>query len=124
MNCTKRFISLVLILAALTGTLVLTTNASDSVKSAIGIVDASALRLRAEPSTSSEIRGLAYRDDFVVILEAQGDWYKVIYNLKEGYMHSGLPDCERAGKCGAGLRPGECLLREYAQQAHHPPAAW
>ena len=88
MNCTKRFISLVLILAALTGTLVLTTNASDSVKSAIGIVDASALRLRAEPSTSSEIRGLAYRDDFVVILEAQGDWYKVIYNLKEGYMHS------------------------------------
>ena len=74
MNCTKRFISLVLILAALTGTLVLTTNASDSVKSAIGIVDASALRLRAEPSTSSEIRGLAYRDDFVVILGAQGDW--------------------------------------------------
>ena len=37
MNCTKRFISLVLILAALTGTLVLTTNASDSVNSRLGL---------------------------------------------------------------------------------------
>ena len=30
----------------------------------------------------------AYRNDYVVILESEGDWYKVIYNLREGYMHS------------------------------------
>ena len=88
MNCTKRFLSLVLTMAILVGTLVITTNASDSVKSAIGIVDASALRLREEPSTSSEILATAYRSDYVVVLESEGDWYKVIYNLKEGYMHS------------------------------------
>lgn len=88
MNCTKRFLSLVLILATLVGTLVLTTNASDSVKSAIGIVDASALRLREGPGTDTEILTTAYRDDYVVILESSGDWYKVIYNLRVGYMHS------------------------------------
>lgn len=49
MNSTKRFLSLVLTLAVLVGTLVLTTNASDSIKSAIGIVDASGLRLRRGP---------------------------------------------------------------------------
>ena len=88
MNSTKRFLSLVLTLAVLVGTLVLTTNASDSIKSAIGIVDASGLRLREGPSTDTEILTTAYRDDYVVILEAEGDWYKVIYNLREGYMHS------------------------------------
>ena len=88
MNSTKRFLSLVLTLAVLVGTLVLTTNASDSIKSAIGIVDASGLRLREGPGTDTEILTTAYRDDYVVILEAEGDWYKVIYNLREGYMHS------------------------------------
>ena len=70
MNCKKRFLGLVLSMTTLVGTLALTTNASDSVKSAVGIVDASALRLREGPGT-----------DYVVILESEGDWYKVIYNL-------------------------------------------
>lgn len=88
MKLTKRIASLVLSAATLVGAMALTINASDTVKSAIGIVDASALRLRAEPSTSSETIGLAYRGDYVVVEEADGDWYKVIYNLEEGYMHS------------------------------------
>ena len=73
MNSTKRFLSLVLTLAVLVGTLVLTTNASDSIKSAIGIVDASGLRLREGPGTDTEILTTAYRDDYVVILEAEGE---------------------------------------------------
>lgn len=88
MNCKKRFLGLVLSMTTLVGTLALTTNASDSVKSAIGIVDASALRLREGPGTDTEILTTAYRNDYVVILESEGDWYKVIYNLREGYMHS------------------------------------
>lgn len=87
MNSTKRFLSLVLVLSGLVSTLVLTTNASDSVKEAIGIVDASALRLRSEPNTSSEIMEVAYDDDYVVVTGKEGDWYKVIYNLTEGYMY-------------------------------------
>lgn len=88
MNRTKRLLSLALILATMLGTLVLTTNASDSVKSAIGIVDASALRLREGASTGSSVLTTAYRNDYVVVLEKAGDWYKVIYNLRIGYMHS------------------------------------
>ena len=81
MNCKKRFLGLVLSMTTLVGTLALTTNASDSVKSAVGIVDASALRLREGPGTDTEILTTAYRNDYVVILESEGDWYKVIYNL-------------------------------------------
>ena len=45
-------------------------------------------RLREGPGTDTEILTTAYRNDYVVILESEGDWYKVIYNLREGYMHS------------------------------------
>ena len=68
MNCKKRFLGLVLSMTTLVGTLALTTNASDSVKSAVGIVDASALRLREGPGTDTEILTTAYRNDYVVIL--------------------------------------------------------
>lgn len=88
MNIRKRILSLVLTATTLIGLLAMTTNASDDIKTSIGIVDASALRLREEPSTDSRTLTNAYRDDYVVILESVGDWYKVIYNLREGYMHS------------------------------------
>lgn len=88
MKNTKRFLSLVLVLTFLVGILAMTTNASDDIGEAIGIVDASGLRLRSQPNTSSSIVATALRDDYVVVLEAEGDWYRVIYNLKEGYMHS------------------------------------
>ena len=86
MNCKKRFLGLVLSMTTLVGTLALTTNASDSVKSAVGIVDASALRLREGPGTDTEILTTAYRNDYVVILESEGDWYKVSVDGKTGYM--------------------------------------
>ncbi len=57
-------------------------------KTAFAVVDASALRLRTAPSTSSTILGLAPRGEYVLILEKVGDWYKVEYNLKTAYMHS------------------------------------
>ena len=86
MNCKKRFLGLVLSMTTLVGTLALTTNASDSVKSAVGIVDASALRLREGPGTDTEILTTAYRNDYVVILESEGDWYKVSYGTSTGYV--------------------------------------
>ena len=86
MNCKKRFLGLVLSMTTLVGTLALTTNASDSVKSAVGIVDASALRLREGPGTDTEILTTAYRNDYVVILESEGDWYKVSVDGKTGFM--------------------------------------
>lgn len=87
MKRTTRMISMILVLASLFGALALTTNATSEIKSAIGIVDASALRLRKGPSTNDAIITQGYRNDAVVIVDQEGDWYKVIYNLKTGYMH-------------------------------------
>lgn len=54
-----------------------------------GFVTASGgLRLRAQATTSSAILDTAQRNEVVVVLSKEGDWYKVNYNLQEGYMHS------------------------------------
>lgn len=56
-------------------------------KSGIGVVTASSLRLRSGPSGSSEVIDTAYAGDNVVIIRESGDWYLVSYNLQLGYMH-------------------------------------
>ena len=54
-----------------------------------GFVTASGgLRLRAQATTNSAILDTAQRNEVVVVLSKEGDWYKVNYNLQEGYMHS------------------------------------
>ncbi|MBQ1410729.1 MAG: SH3 domain-containing protein [Oscillospiraceae bacterium] len=55
--------------------------------SAIGTVTASSLRLRQGPSTSTATLDLAPYGDAVLVLGAEGDWYKVIFNLQTGYMY-------------------------------------
>ena len=56
-------------------------------KTAIGTVLASSLRLREGPSTSSAILANASRGDKVIVIRQEGDWYRVVCNLKTGYMH-------------------------------------
>ena len=56
-------------------------------KTGIGTVTASALRLRAAPSSDSRILATASRGDLVVVMRRVGDWYLVNYNLEIGYMH-------------------------------------
>ena len=56
-------------------------------KTGIGVVTASALRLRAAASTDSKILSTASYGDSVVIIREVGDWYLVNYNLDIGYMH-------------------------------------
>lgn len=57
-------------------------------KLGIGFVTASSLRLRGRANTSSPTLAYAQKDEVVVLLEKQGDWYKVSYNLQTGFMHS------------------------------------
>lgn len=87
MNSMKRFISIVLILTCLTGAMAVFAGASDEICSAVGVVEASALRLREQPSTSSSIVTTAFRGEYVVVISQAGDWYKVQYGQKTGYMH-------------------------------------
>ena len=76
----KRFF----VFAAVGAALVISAAAADI---SVGtVVDASSLRLRSEPTTSSSIVSSAPEGENVVILEKVDDWYKVIYDYRVGYM--------------------------------------
>ena len=62
------------------------------VKFGVAFTTGSNLRLRSKASTSSKILDTAAKDEVVVVLNKTGKWYKVIYNLQEGYMHSDYLD--------------------------------
>ncbi|MDR1157698.1 MAG: SH3 domain-containing protein [Oscillospiraceae bacterium] len=54
----------------------------------VGVVGASSLHLRQEPSTGAQSLETAENGEKVVVLEQEGDWYRVVYQGGEGYMHS------------------------------------
>ncbi len=80
-----RLISLVLIISMLAG-FSLPAQATE-LKTGIGVITASSLRLRAKPDTDAEILATAVGGDCVVIIREVGDWYLVNYNLEIGYMY-------------------------------------
>lgn len=53
----------------------------------VATVEASSLRLREAPSTSSRTLDYAPKGDYVIIYGKSGSWYQVSYNLTTGYMH-------------------------------------
>ncbi len=88
MKLTRR-ISILLIISLLSSTLFFGVSAAGgSIKSGVGFVNTGSLRLREGPSTATATLAYATQDEVVVILEQTGSWYKVLYNLKEGYMHA------------------------------------
>ena len=89
MKLCKKLLSAVLICALLSSIFPTQAHAaSDSIMDGIAFVTADSLRLRASPSTSSKTLNYAAKNEVVVILDASGTWYKVLFNLQEGYMHS------------------------------------
>lgn len=95
----RRLFALVLVMALSMGTLSITASATGSTMYGIGFVNATSLRLRSEPSTSSSTICMAPSNDCVVVISQTGDWYKVSYNLQEGYMYKDYLDvltCENA----------------------------
>ena len=88
MKLSRRIISLVLIAVMMLGTMSLTASAAGNIMYGIGFTTGSNLRLRSNPSTNSLVVDVAPKGEVVVVVSQEGDWYKVIYNLQEGYMHS------------------------------------
>lgn len=88
MKLSRRIFSLLLVLVLSVGFLGVQASASGTVMYGIGFTTGSDLRLRAKPSTSSSILDVSPKGQVVVVVSKVGDWYKVIYNLQEGYMHS------------------------------------
>ena len=80
-----KLIVVILTISMLTG-ICLPAQATE-LKTGIGVVTASSLRLRAKPNTESEILGTASSGDNVVIIREVGDFYLVNFNLQIGYMH-------------------------------------
>ena len=92
MKFLRRITPLLLALALLFGPMAVSASAAGDLMYGIGFVNASALRLRSEPNTTSNIVDTAPRNDCVAVISKEGEWYKVSYNLQEGYMHQDYVD--------------------------------
>lgn len=65
---------------------VVTVASATELKTGIGIVNASALRVRDEPGTSGDVISTARYGDAVIIIKEVNGWYLCSYNLKTGYV--------------------------------------
>ena len=88
MKSIKRVFSLILALVLLCGTIPVTGFAKGDIIQGVAFITGSSVRLRSEAATSGKILDTTNKNEVVVILSKHGDWYKVIYDLQEGYMHS------------------------------------
>ncbi len=57
-----------------------------------GTVTADALNLRSEPSTGSTVKALLYKGSYLIVTGSKGDWYDVIYDGTQGFVHSDYVD--------------------------------
>lgn len=80
-------ISIVLMLLAAVLTVPVSAADSGGLKTGVAYVTTDSLRLRASPSTTSSTLTYARENEVVVLLGKSGSWYRVLYNLTEGYMH-------------------------------------
>ena len=121
MTITRRIFSAILCFALMAGSLSITASAEETTMHGIGFVTASALRLRKEANSSSEMLDSAPRNDCVVVIGKSGEWYKVNYNLQEGYMHEDylrVSTCENA-ELGYGKITGSAVnLRSGPSTSH------
>ena len=89
MKASIRIASLVLALFLFIGTFSPAVKAAGGeLKEGIAFVTASSLRLRSGASGTTATLDYASKNEVVVVLGKTGQWYKVIYNLRTGYMHS------------------------------------
>lgn len=87
MKLSRRILTFILLLALFVSAVSIPAGAAGRVMYGIGFTTGSDLRLRSQPSTTSSILAVAPKNEVVVVIGTSGDWYHVIYNLKEGYMH-------------------------------------
>ena len=121
MKLSRIIFSLLLVLALMFGSMTVTASAAGEIMYGIGFTTGSQLRLRAQPSTSSAVLDISPRGEVVVVVSQVGDWYKVIYNLKEGYMHRDYVSVltRENAELGYGKINGTCVnLRSGPSTAH------
>jgi len=92
MNSIRRLFTLMIAMVLFVSCFAVTASAAGTVMHGIGFVNTNSLRLRGDANTTSKILDTAPRNDCVVVISKHGDWYKVNYNLQEGYMHKDYLD--------------------------------
>lgn len=96
MKVRNRIVSLILATVLLLSAIPVNAFAASEIMYGIGFVSGSRVRVRSEASTSAKIVANADRNEVVVVVSKDGDWYKVIYNLQEGYMHADYVDVSKS----------------------------
>ena len=92
MNFTKRLFNLMLTTILFICCCAVSASAAGETVHGIGFVNTNNLRLRSDSTINSKILDTAPKSDCVVVLSRNGDWYKVNYNLQEGWMHEDYLD--------------------------------
>ena len=92
MKFSKRLLCAVMTVVLLIGCMSISAAAKGNVKYGVAFVTGSGLRLRSKATTDSTTLASASKGEVAVVLNKTGDWYKVIYNQKEGYMHADYLD--------------------------------
>lgn len=87
-----RILSLLLAMVLLCGSIPMTGFAKGDIIEGVAFITGSSVRLRKEADTSSKVLDTTNKNEVVLVLSKHGDWYKVIYDLKEGYMHGDYLD--------------------------------
>ena len=99
MKISKSIVSIAVMVMLIIGIFPVGALASGDVMHGIGFVNATTLRLRKAPNTTSATLDTAYNRECVVLISKSGDWYQVNYNLQIGYMHKDyltVSTCENA----------------------------
>ena len=95
MKIRNRVVSLILAMVLLLSVIPVNAFAAGDMMYGIGFVTGSKVRLRSKADTDSKIVDNASKGEVVVVISKKGDWYKVIYDLQEGYMHSDYVDVSK-----------------------------
>ena len=88
MKIIRNLLTLLLTLVLAIGSIPLSASAAGTVMYGIGFVKGTSLRLRSSAATTASTLDTAVRGECVVIIAKEAEWYRVNYNLQEGYMHS------------------------------------
>ena len=105
MKVRNRIVSLILAMVLLFGSIPTNVFAAGDIMYGIGFITGSSVRLRSGANTDSNIVDTTNKGEVVVIVSKNDDWYKVIYDLKEGYIHSDFVNASKSG--GAELGYGK-----------------
>lgn len=87
MKIRNRIVSFLLAMVLLVSAVPMSVFAAGNVMYGIGFITGSKVRLRSEPDTESKIIDNTTKGEVVVVISKHDDWYKVIFDLKEGYIH-------------------------------------